>query len=210
MKDFELGKPPALEFRSHHTYSGNEGLQTVPDHHHHHHHHLHCLRRPRNCPPHFSATPPFSTPTSMALTGSHSIGIPVVLLHECEALVITVELTNGEVCRGRLTRAEDCFNLHMNDCVMKTPDAAADRSIAKLFIRGDRVKMIICPSILENIPIFTRLNTFLTSKGRKVPKGIGRGKSVIERGAAYNNSGRGRGGGGRGRGRNAGTFGRGR
>ena len=149
----------------------------------------------------------------MALTGSHSIGIPVVLLHECEALVITVELTNGEVCRGRLTRAEDCFNLHMNDCVMKTPDAAADRSIAKLFIRGDRVKMIICPSILENIPIFTRLNTFLTSKGRKVPKGIGRGKSVIERGAAYNNSGRGRGGGGRGgrgRGRNAGTFGRGR
>ena len=47
----------------------------------------------------------------MALTGTHSVGIPVVLLHECEALIITVELTNGEVCRGRLTKAEDCFNL---------------------------------------------------------------------------------------------------
>ena len=126
----------------------------------------------------------------MALTGGHSVGIPIVLLHECEALVITVELTNGEVCRGRLTRAEDCFNLHMNDCVMSTPDAAADRTIAKLFIRGDRVKMIICPPVLENIPIFTRLNTFIKTKGRKgVPKGLGRGFSVTNGG-----TGRGRGG----------------
>jgi len=115
----------------------------------------------------------------MALTGAHSVGIPVVLLHECEALVITVELTNGEICRGRMTKAEDNFNLHMNDCIMSTPDAAADRSIAKLFIRGDRVKMIICPPVLASIPIFSRLNAFVKSKGRKgVPKGLGRGKSV--------------------------------
>ena len=84
----------------------------------------------------------------MALTGTHSVGLPVVLLHECEALIITVELTNGEVCRGRLTRAEDSFNLHMNDCVMSTPDAAKDRTIDKLFIRGDRIKMIICPPVI--------------------------------------------------------------
>ena len=132
----------------------------------------------------------------MALTGTHSVGIPIVLLHECEALVITVELTNGEVCRGRLTKAEDCFNLHMNDCVMTTPDAAKDRTIEKLFIRGDRVKMIICPPVLKNIPIFNRLQLFRDSKGRKgVPRGLGRGKSS-------RSSGRGRGGragGGRGR-----------
>jgi small nuclear ribonucleoprotein (snRNP)-like protein len=138
----------------------------------------------------------------MALTGSHSIGIPIVLLHECEALIITVELTNGEICRGRLTRAEDCFNLHMNDCVMKTPDAAADRNIDKLFIRGDRVKLIICPPVLEGIPIFKRLNTFLETKGRKVPKGLGRGKSVTDKAGR----GRGRGGFGRGRGRGRGGF----
>ena len=109
------------------------------------------------------------------------MGIPVVLLHECEALIVTVELTNGEVCRGRLTRAEDCFNLHMNDCVMTTPDAAADRIIDKLFIRGDRVKIIICPPVLASIPIFTRLNMFVKTKGRKgVPKGLGRGKSVTQ------------------------------
>ena len=119
----------------------------------------------------------------MALTGTHSVGLPVVLLHECEALIITVELTNGEVCRGRLTRAEDSFNLHMNDCVMSTPDAAKDRTIDKLFIRGDRIKMIICPPVLEQIPIFKRLNLFKDSKGRKgVPKGLGRGQSVKQGG----------------------------
>jgi small nuclear ribonucleoprotein (snRNP)-like protein len=123
----------------------------------------------------------------MALTGAHSVGIPVVLLHECEALIITVELTNGEVCRGRLTRAEDNFNLHMNDCTMSTPDAAADRTIDKLFIRGDRVKMIICPPVLASIPIFSRLSTFVKSKGKKgVPKGLGRGKSIVGQGGGNN------------------------
>ena len=138
--------------------------------------------------------------TRMALTGTHSVGIPVVLLHECEALIITVELTNGEVCRGRLTKAEDCFNLHMNDCTLTTPDAAKDRAVDKLFIRGDRVKLILCPPVLQNIPIFNRLKLFRDSKGRKgVPRGLGRGKSVRSGGRGGGRGGGGRGGGGRGR-----------
>ena len=123
----------------------------------------------------------------MALTGTHSVGIPIVLLHECEALVITVELTNGEVCRGRLTKAEDCFNLHMNDCVMTTPDAAKDRTIEKLFIRGDRVKMIICPPVLKTYRFSIDYNSSEIRKVAGCAAWLGRGKSS-------RSSGRGRGG----------------
>lgn len=37
--------------------------------------------------------------------------MPIILLHDAEGGIITVELKNGEVCRGLLDEAEDSMNL---------------------------------------------------------------------------------------------------
>jgi hypothetical protein len=50
---------------------------------HHHHHH-------------------FSFPPNSAQIMSSTIGIPIKLLHEAQGHVVTVELTNGQVYRGKL------------------------------------------------------------------------------------------------------------
>ena len=37
--------------------------------------------------------------------------MPIILLHDAEGGIVTVELKNGEVCRGLLDEAEDSMNL---------------------------------------------------------------------------------------------------
>lgn len=47
----------------------------------------------------------------VSVTGNAGIGMPIILLHDAEGGIITVELKNGEVCRGLLDEAEDSMNL---------------------------------------------------------------------------------------------------
>lgn len=47
----------------------------------------------------------------MSVTGNAGIGMPIILLHDAEGGIITVELKNGETCRGLLDEAEDSMNL---------------------------------------------------------------------------------------------------
>lgn len=47
----------------------------------------------------------------MSVTGNAGIGMPIILLHDAEGGIITVEMKNGEVCRGVLDEAEDSMNL---------------------------------------------------------------------------------------------------
>ena len=121
----------------------------------------------------------------MSVTGSVSAGIPQILLHEMEALVVSVELKTGEICRGRLTRAEDSFNLHMNKCMI-TDELGTERYVEKCFIRGDRIRFIVCPPILEKAPMFERVLTFMKHKGRKgVPVGNSQGYSTKKTSAKF-------------------------
>ena len=107
------------------------------------------------------------------------------MLHELEALVVSVELSTGEICRGRLTRAEDSFNLHMNKCTI-TDQRGAEKYVEKCFIRGDRVRFIVCPPILEKAPMFDRVATFKKFKGRKgVPVGNNQGYSTRKNTAKF-------------------------
>lgn len=50
-------------------------------------------------------------PFAVSVTGNAGIGMPIILLHDAEGGIITVELKNGEVCRGLLDEAEDSMNL---------------------------------------------------------------------------------------------------
>ena len=111
---------------------------------------------------------------------SGKIGIPVVLLHESEALLITVEMKTGDVARGWLMKAEDCWNVKLKDVTL-TNSEGNERRLKTLYIRGDRINFIVLPEILGESPMFYRLQEFKKSKGRKGgnPKGLSQGKKIL-------------------------------
>ena len=111
---------------------------------------------------------------------SGKIGIPVVLLHESEALLITVEMKTGDVARGWLMKAEDCWNVKLKDVTL-TNSEGNERRLKTLYIRGDRINFIVLPEILGESPMFYRLQEFKKSKGRKGgnPKGLSQGKKLL-------------------------------
>jgi small nuclear ribonucleoprotein D3 len=108
------------------------------------------------------------------------IGIPVVLLHESEALLVTVELKTGDVARGWLMKAEDCWNMQLKDVTL-TDHAGNDRQLKTLYIRGDRINFVVLPDILSESPMFHRLQEFKRTKGRKGgnPQGLSQGKKIV-------------------------------
>lgn len=50
----------------------------------------------------------------MSVTGKSGVGIPIILLHDGEGAIVTIELQNGEMYRGYLDEAEDNMN-----CILK-------------------------------------------------------------------------------------------
>ena len=49
----------------------------------------------------------------MSVSGKRGVGIPVILLHDAEGGIITVEMKNGSVYRGLLEEAQDNMNCTM-------------------------------------------------------------------------------------------------
>lgn len=47
----------------------------------------------------------------MSVTGKSGVGIPIILLHDGEGTIVTVELKNGEMYRGYLEDSEDNMNM---------------------------------------------------------------------------------------------------
>lgn len=50
----------------------------------------------------------------MSVSGKRGVGIPVILLHDAEGGIVTIELKNGYTYRGILDEAQDNMN-----CTMK-------------------------------------------------------------------------------------------
>lgn len=44
--------------------------------------------------------------------------------------------------------------------------------LVAVFLRGSRIKMIILPELLQQAPVFQRVERFRASHGRYVPSGI--------------------------------------
>jgi small nuclear ribonucleoprotein D3 len=49
----------------------------------------------------------------VSVTGKSGIGLPIILLHDSEGGICTVEVRSGEVYRGVLDEAEDSMNIIM-------------------------------------------------------------------------------------------------
>jgi small nuclear ribonucleoprotein D3 len=52
----------------------------------------------------------------VSVTGKRGVGIPIILLHDAEGGIISVELKNGCIYRGILDEAQDNMNCTMKVC----------------------------------------------------------------------------------------------
>ena len=110
-----------------------------------------------------------------------SVGIPIKVLHEAEGHIVTIELKNGELYRGKLAIAEDNMNCHLQD-VSHTARDGKVTSLDAIYIRGSNVRFMILPDMIKNAPMFMPRDPTQV-RGR----GIGRGN----RGVFHGHSGRG-------------------
>jgi len=101
------------------------------------------------------------------------VGVPLTLLHEGEGHVITVELKNGEVYRGRLIESEDTMNCQMREVSMTARDGRVKR-LEEVYIRGGHVKFIVLPDLLKNAPVLKKISTMKRKKDAEEREGKGK------------------------------------
>ncbi|KAL3757046.1 hypothetical protein ACHAWU_002885 [Discostella pseudostelligera] len=143
----------------------------------------------------------------MSVVGNNRVGIPIVLLHDAEGAVITVETKRGELIRGLLFEAEDMMNLYLKKAVVHGPHPGTKRNVEQIYVRGTEIVFIVLPEMLRHAPMFHRI-THWRKYGGAPPEGVGaavgqaaailRKASERRRGGFGGGGGAGRGGFGRG------------
>lgn len=109
------------------------------------------------------------------------MGLPVILYHESEAHIITIETKNGDTYRGMNLQVEDNMNTFLRD-VTRTTTTGKVINLDHMYIRGDQIRFAVVPDMLSNAPMFKRVQIYKKSKGRKgIPQGIGRGRAAAIR-----------------------------
>jgi len=91
----------------------------------------------------------------MSIVGNNRVGIPIVLLHDAEGAVITVETKQGELIRGLLFEAEDMMNLYIKNAVITDPKGVK-RKTNQVYLRGPEILFIVLPTMLQHAPMFGR------------------------------------------------------
>ncbi len=79
--------------------------------------------------------------------------VPITLLREGEGHVVTIEMKNGQIYRGRLTDTEETMNCALNDVTSTARDGKVSK-LEQVYVRGSYVKYIVLPDVLKNAPIF--------------------------------------------------------
>ncbi|RFU28840.1 hypothetical protein B7463_g7487, partial [Scytalidium lignicola] len=100
-----------------------------------------------------------------------TIGIPIKLLNEAQGHVVTLEITSGQVYRGKLLEAEDNMNVQLKDITVTARDGRVSH-LDQVYIRGSHVRFFIVPDMLRNAPMFRSRGV----KGRGV--GLARGRAT--------------------------------
>ncbi|OEU21122.1 Sm-like ribonucleo protein [Fragilariopsis cylindrus CCMP1102] len=91
----------------------------------------------------------------MSVVGNNRVGIPIVVLHDCEGAVIEIETKNGELIRGLLFEAEDQMNLYLKNCIIRDINGVKRKS-KQVYVRGTEILFIILPDMLKHAPMFNR------------------------------------------------------
>ena len=108
----------------------------------------------------------------MSVVGNNRVGIPIVLLHDAEGAVITVETKRGELIRGLLFEAEDMMNLYLKKAVVLGPKPGAKRTVDQIYVRGTEIVFIVLPEMLRHAPMFNRIKHW-RKHGGAPPEGVG-------------------------------------
>ncbi|KLO14280.1 Sm-like ribonucleo protein [Schizopora paradoxa] len=108
---------------------------------------------------------------------SSSLGVPVKLLHESLGHIITVEVKNGQLYRGKLVEAEDSMNVALKEITVTGRDGRITQ-LDMAYIRGSMIRFFIVPDMLQNAPMFKRVGAN-AMKGRGI--GTARGRATIMR-----------------------------
>lgn len=108
----------------------------------------------------------------MSVVGNNRVGIPIVLLHDAEGSVISVETKKGEIIRGLLFEAEDMMNLYVKKAVITGPKPGAKRKVDQVYIRGTEITFIVLPEMLQHAPMFNRIKHW-RKHGGAPPEGVG-------------------------------------
>ncbi|OZJ05526.1 hypothetical protein BZG36_01906 [Bifiguratus adelaidae] len=119
-----------------------------------------------------------------------TIGVPIKLLHEAQGHIVTLELKNGSLYRGKLFEAEDNMNVQLKEITVTARDGRVSQ-LDQVYIRGSHVRFFIVPDMLKNAPMFKKVGPGAL-KGRGI--GLGRGRATVARAQARGGRGRGFGG----------------
>ena len=101
------------------------------------------------------AQTPIPLALTMSVVGNNRVGIPIVLLHDAEGAVVTVETKNGQLIRGMLFEAEDMMNLYLKNAIVTSPQGVK-RKVNQIYIRGPEIVFILLPDMLKHAPMFQR------------------------------------------------------
>ena len=94
-----------------------------------------------------------------------TMGVPIKLIHESTGHVISVEMKNNNVYRGKLIEAEDTLNLQLRDVIMTAHDGRVTQ-LDQIYIRGSQIRFFVVPDILRAAPMFKRMGQPNTGLGK--------------------------------------------
>ena len=134
----------------------------------------------------------------MSVVGNNRVGIPIVLLHDAEGSVVTVETKKGELIRGLLFEAEDMMNLYVKNAVVTDPTGKVKRRVDQLYLRGPEIVFVALPASLRHAPMFQRIK-HRRKHGGAPPEGVGvavgQAAAILRKAKERRFAGQGRGGG---------------
>ena len=114
------------------------------------------------------------------------MGIPIVLLHDGEGSIVTIEVKNGDTYRGYLDESEDNMNCIVKDATLTTANGLI-ANLDYVFIRGSQIVFIVFPNMLKKAPMFRRIKIWKKYKGHP-PAGMaaagprGQAAAIIRKG----------------------------
>lgn len=91
----------------------------------------------------------------MSVVGNNRVGIPIVLLHDAEGAVVTIETKKGELIRGLLFEAEDMMNMYLKNAVIQDVNGLK-RKVNQVYVRGPEIVFVVLPDMLKHAPMFQR------------------------------------------------------
>ncbi|EGB03608.1 hypothetical protein AURANDRAFT_8431, partial [Aureococcus anophagefferens] len=108
------------------------------------------------------------------------VGVPLILMHDGEGTIVTIECKNGDTYRGFLDETEDNMNCVLKDATRT--DAKGNKSqVEHIFLRGSQIAFFIFPNMLKKAPMFNRVRAWRKTKATKkagAPSGTVRGQAA--------------------------------